>query len=115
MNRLTHFLMAWAKWMGISLGISVIAGAVIAIIAKWPMIQGIYIVCIVIAILAMIYASLMFIGTPQMRYEYLVKGKMLRKQGKAREVEGMEDHGVLPALVAVALVLIGFALEASMH
>ena len=115
MKRLGQFLMLWTKWMGIALGVSVLMGTLLAIIAKWPIIQGIYVLCFVFAAIAMVYASLMFIGTPQMRYDYLVKGRQLRKQGKANEIEGMEDHGVVPALIAVALILIGFALEASMH
>lgn len=115
MKRLGQFMMLWAKWMGIALGVSVLLGALVAVIAKWPMIQGIFVLCFIFAAIAMVYASLMFVGTPQMRYEYLVKGRQLRKQGKGNEVEGMEDHGVVPALVAFALVLIGFALEASMH
>lgn len=115
MKRLGQFMMLWTKWMGIALGVSVLLGILVAVIAKWPIIQGIYVLCFVFAVIAMVYASLMFIGTPQMRYDYLVKGKQLRRQGKASEVEGMEDHGVVPALIAIALVLIGFALEASMH
>ncbi len=115
MKRLGQFIMLWTKWMGIALGVSVLLGAVVAVIAKWPIIQGIYVLCFIFAAIAMVYASLMFIGTPQMRYDYLVKGRQLRKQGKADEVEGMEDHGVVPALVAFTLILIGFVLEASMH
>ncbi len=115
MKRLEQFTMLWAKWMGIALGISVLIGGLIAVIVKWPIIQGIYVLCFVFAAFSMVYASMMFIGTPEMRYQYLVKGRQLRKQGKGNEVEGMEDHGVVPALVAFTLILIGFALEASMH
>jgi hypothetical protein len=115
LNKVIQKLITWAKWTGIALGISVVIGSVVSLIAKWSIIQGIYVTCFVLAIFAMLYASVMFVGTPQMRYDYLVRGRMLRRQGRGREVDAMEDHGVVPGLVAVALILIGFALEASLH
>lgn len=115
MNKWIQKATAWAKWTGAALGVSALMGIVVSLIVKWPIIQGIYVMCFVFSILAMLYASVMFVGTPQMRYDYLVKGRMLRRQGKGHEVDAMEDHGILPALLAVTLMLIGFALEASMH
>lgn len=115
MNKVIQKITRWATWTGIALGISILAGVILALIAKWSIIQGIYVMCFILAVFAMFYASVMFIGTPQMRYDYLVKGRMMRKQGRGHEVDGMEDQGIIPALVAVTLVVIGFALEASLH
>lgn len=115
MNKMIEKVILWAKWMGVALGISTVAGTIAALVLKWPVIQGIYVVCFIVAGFSMLYASVMFVGTPQMRYDYLVKGRMLRKHGRGDEVEPMEDQGIIPALIAVILVLIGFALEASMH
>lgn len=115
MNKMIEKLTTLAKWAGVALGISAVAGSIAALVFKWPIIQGIYVLCFIIAGFSMLYASVMFVGTPQMRYDYLVKGRMLRKHGRGDEVEPMEDQGVIPALIAVILVLIGFALEASMH
>jgi hypothetical protein len=115
LGKVIQEMMKWAKLTGIALAISVVVGTVAALIFHWPMIQGIFILCFIIAAIAMIYASLMFVGTPDMRYDYLVRGKTLRRQGREKEVDAMEAHGLIPALIAVTLMLIGFALEASMH
>lgn len=115
MNRMIQFIRNWAMFCGAALLVSTVVGTVTAFIAKWPLLQGIYVMCFVFSVLAMLYASVMFVGTPQMRYDYLVRGRMLRKQGRGHEVEAMEDRGFLPGLVALTLMLIGFALEASMH
>lgn len=115
MSKVIQILTRWAKWTGVALGISIVAGTVLALAAKWPLIQGIYVLCFILAAFAMLYASVMFIGTPQMRYDYLVRGRMLRRQGRGKEVDGMEDQGFIPGLVAVTLMVIGFALEASLH
>lgn len=115
MNKLLLWFTNWAKLTGVAVLISTVVGIVLSVVLKWPLLQGIYVMCFVFSIFAMLYASVMFIGTPQMRYDYLVKGRLLRRQGKGHEVEAMEDHGIIPALIAVTLMLIGFALEASMH
>ncbi len=115
MNKLLLWFMNWAKLTGLAVLVSTVVGMVLSLVFRWPLLQGIYVMCFVFSIFAMLYASVMFIGTPQMRYDYLVKGRLLRRQGKGHEVEAMEDHGIIPALIAVTLMLIGFALEASMH
>lgn len=115
MKKITKGIMAWARWTGIALIAALVIGSLTALIFKWPLLQGIYVMCFVFSIFAMIYASMMFVGTPQMRYDYLVRGRMLRKQGKGHEVEAMEDKGLLPALLAVTLMILGFAIEAAMH
>ena len=115
MNKMIEKVILWAKWMGVALGISTVVGTIAALVLKWPVIQGIYVVCFIVAGFSMLYASVMFVGTPQMRYDYLVKGRMLRKHGRGDEVEPMEDQGIIPAVIAVVLVLIGLGLEASMH
>lgn len=112
---ISQFISNWAKYTGAALGISTVIGSVISFVVKWPVLQGIYVMCFVFSIFAMLYASVMFVGTPQMRYDYLVRGRMLRKHGRGHEVEAMEDKGFLPGVIALTLMIIGFALEASMH
>lgn len=107
-----YWLKRALKYFGVGVGLSVILGSVVALIAKWPLAAGIYGICFAIGSFSMLYAGMMFVGTPAMRYDYLVRGKALRRQGKGHEVEEMEHYGILPALLGVAFIVLGFVIEA---
>lgn len=106
------FLESYLKYLGIILGGSVVLGILAALITELGMLQGIYVVLFVMGVLCLLYASAMLIGTPRKRFEYYMKMDYDSDSAKPKNAKAYESFGVLPGLLGVTAIVLGFILEA---
>lgn len=102
----------YLKLSGILTGSALILGAVLTLLTELRLSEAVYGVLFTEGILCLLYASAMLVGTPKRRFEYLTR--MEYRSDNAKPVEGKpyETYAVLPGLLGVTAIVLGFALEA---
>lgn len=95
-----------------------VVGVVVALIMKWQILKGVYVMILGLGVLSLMLAVLFFIGTPKTRYEYFTgfkfkKGSLERVPKEQRQ--SMEKQAGDPAIIGIIMILIGFFIEALMH
>lgn len=102
-----------------------IIGALVALIIKWPILKGVYVMILTLGVFSLGLAILFFIGTPKMRYEYFTGMKY--KRGAAEydathpekvpeeEKKQLGNQAGDPAIIGIIMIVIGFFIEALMH
>lgn len=102
----------YLKFLGILTGTALILGMVLTLLTQLRLAEAVYIVLFAEGMLCLLYASVMLVGTPKRRFEYLTR--MEYRSDNAKPVEGKpyESYAVLPGLLGVSAIVLGFALEA---
>jgi hypothetical protein len=102
-----------------------ILGAVVALLVKWPVLKGVYVMVLGLGVVSLALAVLFFIGTPKMRYEYFTGMKY--KRGAAEhdamhperipkeQRQSLGNQAGDPAIIGIVMIVIGFFIEALMH
>ena len=106
------FLESYLKYLGILLGGSVVLGILAGLLTALKTLQGIYIVLFAVGVLCLLYASAMLIGTPSKRFEYYMKMEYNSDNAKPKNGKAYESFGVMPGLLGVTAIVLGFMLEA---
>lgn len=95
-----------------------VVGVVVALVMKWQILKGVYVMILGLGVLSLMLSVLFFIGTPKTRYEYFTGLKY--KKGTVERVpdaerQSMEKQAGDPAIIGIIMILIGFFIEALMH
>ncbi len=100
-------------------------GVLVALVLKWPILKGVYVMILGMGVLALMIAVLLFVGTPKARFEYFTGMKYKRggaeygashpeKVPKGQRQQLGSQAGD-PAIIGIIMILIGFFIEALMH
>lgn len=99
-----------------------VLGVFMALILKWPILKGAYVMILGPGVLSLGIAVLFFIGTPKTRFEFFTGMKFKRGEANPKiehipkeERQSLEKQAGSPAIIGVIMVLIGFFIEALMH
>ncbi len=103
---------AYMKFTGIMLGAAVILGFFASLITSLRAIQGVYTVLFIFGVACLMYASAMLVGTPKRRFEYYMKMDYHSDNAKPKNAKAYESFGVMPGLLGITAIVLGFLLEA---
>ena len=106
------FLRSFLKYFGIMVAAAAILGILLGALTKFSVLQGIYGVLFAQGVLCLLYASAMLIGTPRRRFEYYMKMEYDSDNAKPKQAKSFESFGVIPGLLGVTAIVLGFFLEA---
>lgn len=99
-----------------------VLGVFVALILKWPILKGVYVMILGLGVLSLSIAVLFFVGTPKSRFEFFTGIKY--KKGEVNpsleripdeEKQSIDKQAGSPAIIGVVMILIGFFIEALMH
>lgn len=97
---------------GILLGVAAAAGLLLSVIYDMEFLKGVYVALFGVGVLMLLYASLMLIGSPKRRFEYYTRMEFRSDSAKPSEGKHFEAFGILPALLGITAIVLGFVLEA---